>query len=177
MQVAHGPRFVVEAKDHSSPLTLRGDRGILVALQASMINRNAQFAIAVVQAERAFPKEVGAFNDCEQDKILCRLGDVGELLEAAYRWLVPLCSPVWPSTKVSMSPPWSPASRKPGGHFASLLLRGQGRGYLEGSRWDLIDGPVPASPGKSGTGPRSRRLVAHPREGVLIVVFMMFRHR
>jgi hypothetical protein len=86
VQLAQGPRFVVEAKDHSSPITLRGDRGILAALQASMINRNAQFAMAVVRDEKAFPKEVGAFNDYDQDKILCRLGEFGELLEAAYRW-------------------------------------------------------------------------------------------
>ena len=29
---------------------------------------------------------MGAFNDYDSNKVLCRLGDRGELLEVAYRW-------------------------------------------------------------------------------------------
>src|SRR5262249_13157576 len=32
------------------------------------------------------PKEVGAFNDYDTNKVVCRFGDRGELLEVAYRW-------------------------------------------------------------------------------------------
>ena len=81
-----GLRFVVESKDHSSPITLRGDRGILKALDDSMTNRGASFAICVMKEEGGFPKEVGVFNDYDSDKVLCSFGPAGELLEVAYRW-------------------------------------------------------------------------------------------
>jgi hypothetical protein len=61
--------------------------------------------------------------------------------------LVPLSSLAWPSTRVSMSPPWSPASRKPGGHFASLHAS-----RARPSRWEPTRScrwSVPASSGKA----------------------------
>jgi hypothetical protein len=70
----------------SNPVTLRGDWVILAALDDSMVNRHADFAIAVMKGEEGFPKEVGAFNDYEENKILCPFGPDGELLEIAYRW-------------------------------------------------------------------------------------------
>ena len=86
VQLPGGARFVVEAKKRSAPLPLRGDRGVLAMLEGSMLNRNASFAIAVARDHGAFAKEVGAFNDYDSNKVLCRLGDRGELLEVAYRW-------------------------------------------------------------------------------------------
>lgn len=86
VQLADGCRFVVEAKKRSTPLPLRGDRGLLATLDESMINRAATFAIAVVREASAFAKEVGTFNEYDTNKLLCRFGDSGELLEAAYRW-------------------------------------------------------------------------------------------
>jgi hypothetical protein len=86
VQLPGGARFVVEAKKRSAPLPLRGDRGVLAMLEASMLNRNASFAVAVAKEQSAFAKEVGAFNDYDGDKVLCRLGERGELLEVAYRW-------------------------------------------------------------------------------------------
>jgi len=86
VQLPGGGRFVVEAKKRSTPLPLRGDRGVLAMLDESMINRAATFAIAVARDGSAFAKEVGAFNDYDDDKVLWRIGDDGELLEVAYRW-------------------------------------------------------------------------------------------
>lgn len=86
VQLPGGGRFVVEAKKRSTPLPLRGDRGVLAMLDESMVNRAASFAIAVARDESAFAKEVGAFNDYDDDKVLCRFGEAGELLEVAYRW-------------------------------------------------------------------------------------------
>jgi hypothetical protein len=86
IQLSGGDRFVVEAKKRSTPLPLRGDRGVLAMLDESMINRAATFAIAVARDGSAFAKEVGAFNDYDDDKVLCQIGDGGELLEVAYRW-------------------------------------------------------------------------------------------
>lgn len=86
VQLREGPRFVVEAKDCSSPVTLRGGRGMLATLQSSMVNRTSRFAIGVMRDPTGFPKEVGSFNDYDGDKILCVFGADGELLEAAYRW-------------------------------------------------------------------------------------------
>ncbi|MGH7921989.1 MAG: hypothetical protein ACREQM_18900 [Candidatus Dormibacteraceae bacterium] len=86
VQLPGGARFVVEAKKRSTPLPLRGDRGVLAMLDESMVNRAASFGIAVARDESAFAKEVGAFNDYDDDKVLCRFGDGGELLEVAYRW-------------------------------------------------------------------------------------------
>jgi len=51
-----------------------------------MLNRGAVFAVAVAKERTAFAKEVGVFNDYDDNKMLCRLGDDSELLEAAYRW-------------------------------------------------------------------------------------------
>lgn len=34
----------------------------------------------------ALPKEVGAFNPYDDDKIVCAYGDDGAMLEVAYRW-------------------------------------------------------------------------------------------
>lgn len=81
-----GPRFVVEAKDYSKPITLRGTNGILAALTDSLTNRSAAFAIAVMKEPCGFPKEVGVFNDYDTDKVLCCYEPAGQLLEAAYRW-------------------------------------------------------------------------------------------
>jgi len=86
VQLREGSRFVVEAKDCSRPITLRGPKGILTALDESIENRSAGFAIAVVKEEGGFPKEVGHFNDYGDDKILCHFGTAGEMLETAYRW-------------------------------------------------------------------------------------------
>lgn len=86
VQLANGCRFVVEAKKRSTPLPLRGDRGLLTVLDESMINRTSTFAIAVAREASAFTKEVGSFNEYDGNKLLCRFGDGGELLEAAYRW-------------------------------------------------------------------------------------------
>jgi hypothetical protein len=86
VHLREGARFVVEAKDYSNPLPLRGDRGILAVLRASMVNRSAGFAIGVMKDCSGFPKEVGAFNDYDSDKLLCIFGEGGQLLEAAYRW-------------------------------------------------------------------------------------------
>ncbi len=86
VHMREGGRFVVEAKDYSNPLPLRGDRGILAVLRASMVNRSAGFAIGVMKDCSGFPKEVGAFNDYDGDKVLCVFGQEGQLLEAAYRW-------------------------------------------------------------------------------------------
>ena len=86
VQLPDGARFVVEAKKRSTPLPLRGDRGVLAMLEESMVNRAASFAVAVAKDQAAFAKEVGAFNDYDTNKVLCRLGDGGELLEVAYRW-------------------------------------------------------------------------------------------
>jgi hypothetical protein len=86
VQLREGPRFVVEAKDLSSPVTLRGDHGIMATLRASMLNRASSFAIGVLRDPAGFPKEVGTFNEYDGDKILCVFGPDGELLEAAYRW-------------------------------------------------------------------------------------------
>ena len=86
VEIPCGLRFVVEAKKRSTPLPLRGDRGILALLNDSMTNRQAGFAIAVGTENRVFAREVGAFNEYDGNKILCRLGDGGDLLEAAYRW-------------------------------------------------------------------------------------------
>ena len=84
--LAEGPRFVVEAKDYSNPITLRGDRGILKALEDSITNRDASFAVCVMKEESGFPNEVGAFNYYDDDKVLCTFGSEGDLLEVAYRW-------------------------------------------------------------------------------------------
>lgn len=86
VQLPGGGRFVVEAKKRSTPLPLRGDRGVLAMLDESMINRAATFAVAVARDGSAFAKEVGAFNDYDDDKVLCQIGYGGELLEVAYRW-------------------------------------------------------------------------------------------
>lgn len=86
VQLPNGARFVVEAKKRSTPLPLRGDRGVLALLDDSMVNRGAVFAVAVAKEHTAFAKEVGAFNDYDTNKVLCRFGDDGELLEVAYRW-------------------------------------------------------------------------------------------
>jgi hypothetical protein len=86
VQLPDGSRFVVEAKKRSTPLPLRGDRGLLAMLQESMTNRAATFAIAVASDDATLPREVGGFNDYDTDKIVCRFGDRGELLEVAYRW-------------------------------------------------------------------------------------------
>jgi len=86
VHLREGGQFVVEAKDYSNPLPLRGDRGILSLLRASMVNRSAGFAIGVMKDCSGFPKEVGAFNDYDGDKVLCIFGEGGQLLEAAYRW-------------------------------------------------------------------------------------------
>jgi hypothetical protein len=86
VQLSDGPRFVVEAKDCSSPVTLRGDHGILATLKSSMVNRASQFGIGVMRDVSGFPKEVGSFNEYDRDKILCTFGSDGELLETAYRW-------------------------------------------------------------------------------------------
>lgn len=86
VQLREGPRFVVEAKDCSNPMALRGDRGLLATLRASMLNRGSGFAIGVMRDAAGFPKEVGSFNEYDGDKILCTFGPDGELLEAAYRW-------------------------------------------------------------------------------------------
>ena len=86
VQLPDGARFVVEAKKRSTPLPLRGDRGVLAMLEESMVNRGASFAVAVAKDQAAFAKEVGTFNDYDTNKVLCRLGDGGELLEVAYRW-------------------------------------------------------------------------------------------
>ncbi|MDI3315942.1 MAG: hypothetical protein QJR12_17220 [Mycobacterium sp.] len=86
VQLPDGSRFVVEAKKRSTALPLRGDRGVLAMLDESMVNRGATFAVAVAKDHNAFAKEVGAFNDYDANKVLCRFGDGGELLEVAYRW-------------------------------------------------------------------------------------------
>jgi hypothetical protein len=86
VQLREGPRFVVEAKDCSNPVPLRGDRGMLATLRSSMLNRASGFAIGVMRDAEGFPKEVGSFNEYDGDKILCVFGPDGELLEAAYRW-------------------------------------------------------------------------------------------
>lgn len=86
VQLPSGSRFVVEAKKRSTLLPLRGDRGVLAVLDESMINRGATFAIAVAREASAFAKEVGSFNEYDTNKLLCRFGEAGELLEAAYRW-------------------------------------------------------------------------------------------
>lgn len=86
VQLREGPRFVVEAKKRSSPIPLRGGRGLLAQLGESMLNRRAEFAVAVADDERAFAREVGPFNEYDGDKVLCRIGGSGELLEVAYRW-------------------------------------------------------------------------------------------
>jgi len=86
VQLREGPRFVVEAKDCSNPVALRGDRGILATLRSSMLNRASGFAIGVMRDAAGFPKEVGSFNEYDGDKILCVFGADGDLLEAAYRW-------------------------------------------------------------------------------------------
>jgi hypothetical protein len=86
VHLREGARFVVEAKDYSSPIPLRGDRGILAILRASMVNRAAGFAIGVMKDSAGYAKEVGSFNDYDGDKVLCVYGLNGELLEAAYRW-------------------------------------------------------------------------------------------
>jgi len=86
VQLREGPRFVVEAKDCSNPVPLRGDRGLLATLRSSMLNRASGFAIGVMRDAAGFPKEVGSFNEYDGDKILCVFGPDGDLLEAAYRW-------------------------------------------------------------------------------------------
>jgi hypothetical protein len=86
VQLREGPRFVVEAKDCSNPVPLRGDRGMLATLRSSMLNRASAFAIGVMRDAAGFPKEVGSFNEYDGDKVLCVFGPDGELLEAAYRW-------------------------------------------------------------------------------------------
>ncbi len=86
VQLPTGSRFVVEAKKRSTPVPLRGDRGLIAMLDESMVNRAAGFAIAVAKDGSALTKEVGAFNDYDSNKVLCRFGDGGELLEVAYRW-------------------------------------------------------------------------------------------
>jgi hypothetical protein len=86
VQLREGGCFVVESKDYSRPVPLRGDKGILAILRASMANRSADFAIAVMKESSGFPKEVGAFNDYDGDKVLCIFGQGGQMLEAAYRW-------------------------------------------------------------------------------------------
>lgn len=86
VQLPDGARFVVEAKKRSTPIPLRGDRGVLAILEESMVNRGARFAVAVAKDDSAFAKEVGPFNDYDTNKVLCRFGDGGELLEVAYRW-------------------------------------------------------------------------------------------
>ena len=86
VQLSGGTRFVVEAKKRSTPLPVRGDRGVLAILEESMLNRGATFAVAVAKDHHAFTQEVGAFNDYDNNKVLCRFGDSGELLEVAYRW-------------------------------------------------------------------------------------------
>jgi hypothetical protein len=55
-------------------------------LDDSMVNRGASFAVAVAKDGQAFAKEVGAFNDYDDNKVLCHFGNGGELLEVAYRW-------------------------------------------------------------------------------------------
>lgn len=86
VQVPGGQRFVVEAKKRATPLALRGDRGLLAVLDGSMLNRTAAFAIAVARDEHTFAKEAGAFCDYDGNKVLCRFGEGGDLLQAAYRW-------------------------------------------------------------------------------------------
>lgn len=86
IQLREGPRFVVEAKDCSSPMSLRGDRGMLAVLRDSMTNRAATFAIGVMRDPAGYPREVGSFNEYDSDKLLCAFGPDGQLLEAAYRW-------------------------------------------------------------------------------------------
>lgn len=86
VQLSEGTRFVVEAKKRATPLPLRGDRGVLAVLDESMVNRAATFAIAVAKDHSAFAKEVGSFNAYDANKVLCCLGEGGELLEVAYRW-------------------------------------------------------------------------------------------
>ncbi len=86
VRLREGGCIVVEAKDYSNPIPLRGDRGILALLRGSMVNRSAGFAIGVMKDAGGFPKEVGSFNDYDGDKVLCVFGEGGQLLEAAYRW-------------------------------------------------------------------------------------------
>jgi hypothetical protein len=86
IELPAGQRFVVEAKKRSTPLPLRGDRGLLAVLDDSMLNRRASFAIAVAKDDGAFAKEVGAFGVYDGTKVLCCIGTGGELLQAAYRW-------------------------------------------------------------------------------------------
>lgn len=86
VQLAEGPRFTVEAKDRSKPVTLRGKNGILAALDDSMVNRNATFGIAVTKDSCGFPKEVGPLNSYDSDKILCCYEDDGSFVQVAYRW-------------------------------------------------------------------------------------------
>lgn len=86
VQLREGPAFTVEAKDYSRPITLRGSRGILAALDESMVNRASGFGIAVMKEASGFPKEVGTFNDYDANKVLCTFGTDGELLAVAYRW-------------------------------------------------------------------------------------------
>lgn len=83
--LAEGPRFTIESKNRST-ITLRGSNGILAELDASMLNRQADFAIAVSKSADALPKEVGAFNAYDEDKVVCAYGDDGAMLEVAYRW-------------------------------------------------------------------------------------------
>lgn len=86
VQLREGPRLVVEAKDLSNPMPLRGERGILSILRNSMLNRRADFGIAVMKDKGGFPQEVGSFNEYDGDKLLCHFGSTGEMLETAYRW-------------------------------------------------------------------------------------------
>jgi hypothetical protein len=86
VELKEGVRFVVEAKDYSNPISLRGNSGILKTLDGAMTNRSAGFGICVMKDDMGFPNEVGSFNDYDDDKILCVFGGSGELLEAAYRW-------------------------------------------------------------------------------------------
>ncbi len=86
IQLREGPRFTIEAKDYSNPLSLRGARGLLASLNESMVNRSAQFAIAVMKEQCGFPKEVGLFNTYDSDKVLCCFEHDGQFMDVAYRW-------------------------------------------------------------------------------------------
>jgi hypothetical protein len=62
VQLREGPRFVVEAKDCTNPVALRGDHGMLATLRSSMLNRASGFAIGVMRDAAGYPKEVGSFS-------------------------------------------------------------------------------------------------------------------
>ena len=78
---ANPPKIVIEAKAGKNITLTR--KGLLGELDEAIKNREAKFAIAVI--ELPMSEYIGCYREIEQDKIICSFGDNGLPLEVAYK--------------------------------------------------------------------------------------------